>query len=118
MTDPSPIPERSRNMYQIKTYTLRTSEALQKYATVQWPRHVSSMPPFGATVHGFWTDEQPDAHRLIALLSFRDGVDPDEFLASYIASPELAADMDGFDAADIIDVHDILLEPVAGSPLG
>lgn len=105
-------------MYQLKTYTLRTSEALRKYATVHWPRHIVSMPLFGATVHGFWTDHEGGAHRLIALLSFREGVDPDEFLSVYVKSPELAADMEGFDVSDILGVEDLLLDPVAGSPLG
>jgi hypothetical protein len=104
-------------MYQIKTYTLRTAEALQQYATVHWPRHIASMPLFGVTVHGFWTDHEAGAHRLIALLSFRDGIDPAEFLTKYVASPELAADMEGFDVSDIVDVEDLLLDPVAGSPL-
>lgn len=104
-------------MYQLKVYTLRTTEALQKYATVHWPRHLTSMPSFGVTVHGFWTDDQSGAHRLIALLSFREGVDPAEFLTAFMASPDLAADMQGFDVSDILDVEDVLLDPVAGSPL-
>lgn len=31
------------------------------------------LPTFGVTVHGFWTDHHAGAHRLIALLSFREG---------------------------------------------
>ena len=105
-------------MYQLKTYTLRTTEALERYATAHWPRHVVSMPAYGATVVGFWTERRDDAHRLVGLLSFDEGVDPDAFLAAYVASPELAADMEGFDIGDILGVEDLLLEPVPGSPLG
>ncbi|MEU3735283.1 hypothetical protein AB0E81_38790 [Streptomyces sp. NPDC033538] len=105
-------------MYQMKIYTLRTAEALQQYATVHWPRHLSSMPSFGVTVHGFWTDHEAGAHRLIALLSFGEGTDPAAFAAAYLPSPELEADMQGFDVNDIIAVEDLLLDPVAGSPLG
>lgn len=104
-------------MFQLKTYTLRTSEALHHYATVHWPRHVASMPLFGATVHGFWTRQDADAYRLIALLSFREDTDPDDFLAAYVTSPEFTADMEGFDVSDIIDVEDLMLTPVTGSPL-
>lgn len=104
-------------MYQIKTYTLRTAESLQRYAAAHWPRHLTSMPLFGATVHGFWTDTQAGTHRLVALLSFGEGVDPAEFLAAYVSSPELAADMEGFDVSDILGVEDLLLDPVPGSPL-
>ncbi|WP_151526366.1 NIPSNAP family protein [Serinicoccus kebangsaanensis] len=105
-------------MYQLKTYTLSTAEALHQYATVHWPRHIASMPKFGATVHGFWTQHADGQHRLIALLSFEEGVRPDAFLDAYVASPELAADMEGFDVDAILGVEDLLLEPVAGSPLG
>jgi hypothetical protein len=104
-------------VYQLKTYTLRTTEALHRYATVHWPRHIVSMRKFGVTVHGFWTDDQAGTHRLIALLSFRADVDPAAFLAAYVAGPELAADMEGFDVDDILGVEDLLLDPVAGSPL-
>jgi hypothetical protein len=104
-------------MYQIKIYTLRTAEALHRYATVHWPRHVTSMPAFGATVHGFWTDHEAGTHRLLALRSFGEGTDPADFLTAYVASPELTADMAGFDVTDIVDVEDVLLDPVAGSPL-
>ncbi|MEV7623957.1 hypothetical protein [Actinoplanes sp. NPDC089786] len=104
-------------MYQIRIYTLRTAEALQQYATVHWPRHLTSMPSFGVTVHGFWTDHQAGTHRLIALLSFRADTDPADFTTAYVASPELAADMKGFDVRDIIGVEELVLDPVAGSPL-
>lgn len=43
--------------------------------------------------------------------------DPAEFLTAYVASPDLATDMQGFDVSDILDVEDVLLDPVAGSPL-
>jgi hypothetical protein len=104
-------------MYQIRIYTLRTAEALQQYATVHWPRHLSSMPSFGVTVHGFWTDHQAGTHRLIALLSFREGTDPATFAAAYLPSSELAADMQGFDVSDIVTVEEMLLDRVVGSPL-
>src|SRR5690349_24655474 len=98
-------------MYQIRIYTLRTAEALQRYADVHWPRHLTSLPAFGVTVHGFWTDHQAGAHRLIVLLSFREGTGPAELAAAYLPSPELAADMRGFDVSDILDVEELLLDP-------
>lgn len=104
-------------MYQLKTYTLSSHEALITYATVHWPRHIASMPKFGATVEGFWTEEASGNHRLIALLSFKEGVTPDAFFDAYVASPELAADMESFDVDAILHVEDLLLNPVAGSPL-
>ncbi|WP_149205436.1 NIPSNAP domain-containing protein [Actinotalea subterranea] len=104
-------------MDQLRTYTLRTAEALDRYATVHWPRHVASMPSFGVTVRGVWTDHRPGAHRLVALLSFGPDVDPDDFTSTYVASPEFASDMEGFDLSDIVHVEEIRLCPVAASPL-
>ncbi len=104
-------------MYQFRTYTLRTADALEHYATVNWPRHISSLRTFGVTTHGIWTQHDPAAHRLIALISFPEGADPAEVTAAYMASPDFAADMAGFDVADIVDVSEILLDPAAASPL-
>lgn len=103
-------------MYQLRTYTLRTAEALHRYATVHWPRHIASMPAFGVTVHGVWTEHGSDALRVVALLSFRADVDPDEFTAAYVASPEFASDMAGFDVADIVGVEELRLDPSPRPP--
>jgi hypothetical protein len=34
-------------MYQLRTYTLKTAGALERYATVHWPRHIISLRAFG-----------------------------------------------------------------------
>ncbi|MFJ3086763.1 hypothetical protein [Streptomyces sp. NPDC086838] len=104
-------------MYQMTICTLCTAEALEQYATVHWPRHLSSMPSFDVPVHGFWTDHEAGVHRSIALLPFDQGTDPAAFAAAYRPSPEPEADTQGFDINDIIAVEDLLLDPVAGSPL-
>jgi hypothetical protein len=61
--------------YQLRIYTLPTTEALEQYATVHWPRHTSSRQSFGVTTHGIWTDHDAEAHRLTALISYSDGAD-------------------------------------------
>ncbi|MGI8446843.1 MAG: NIPSNAP family protein [Streptosporangiaceae bacterium] len=104
-------------MYQLRIYTLRTAEALEDYATAHWPRHIPSLRAFGVTTHGIWTDHDADAHRLLALISYPRGADPTEVTAAYMASPAFAADMDGFDASNIINVEELLLDPTAASPL-
>jgi hypothetical protein len=38
-------------MYRLRTYTLRTADALEHYATVHWPRHIPSLRAFGVTTH-------------------------------------------------------------------
>jgi hypothetical protein len=104
-------------MHQLRIYTLRSAEALENYATVHWPRHIPSLRAFGVTTHGIWTHHDVDAHRLLALISYPDGADPAEVTTAYMASPEFAADMDGFDTSDILTVEDLLLKPTAASPL-
>jgi hypothetical protein len=104
-------------MYQLRTYTLKTVDALEHYATVHWPRHITSLRAFGVTTHGIWTEHDADAHRLVALISYPTGADPTDITTAYMASPEFAADMDGFDIGDIVSVSEILLDPTAASPL-
>jgi len=104
-------------VYQLRIYTLRTAEALQDYATVHWPRHIPSLRAFGVTTHGIWTDHDADAHRLVALVAYPDGAEPGEIITAYFASPEFAADMQGFDVSNILNVEELLLDPTAASPL-
>jgi len=104
-------------LYQLRIYTLRTAEALEDYATAHWPRHIPSLRAFGVTAHGIWTDHDADAHRLLALISYPEGADPTEVTTAYMAGPEFTADMDGFDANNITNVEELLLDPTAASPL-
>lgn len=104
-------------MYQLRIYTLRTAEALEDYATAHYPRHIASLRSFGVTTHGIWTDHDADSYRLVALISYPDGADPAAVTTAFMASPELAADMDGFDVSNITDVEETLLDPSVASPL-
>ena len=36
-------------MFQLRIYTLRSSEALQQYAMVHWPRRLATFKTFGVT---------------------------------------------------------------------
>jgi hypothetical protein len=83
-------------LYQLRTYTLPTADALEKYATARWPKHIPSLRKFGVSTHGLWTDRDADAHRLVALVSSEDGADPTEVTEAFLASPECAATMEGF----------------------
>jgi hypothetical protein len=102
---------------QLRIYTLRTPAALQQYATVHWARHLTTFAAFGVTVHGVWTEHTGDAHRLIALVGFPPGADPDEFTRRVMVDPQFAADMTGFDVTDIVDVQTTLLDPAPYSPI-
>ena len=99
-------------MFQLRIYTLRSARALERYATVHWARHVPSLASFGVTTHGVWTQRANDDHRLVALISYPDCADPEAVTRDFMASPEFAADMNGFDTKDLVAVDTLLLERV------
>lgn len=105
-------------MIQLRIYSLRSSEALQQYATVHWARHVATFTSFGITTHGVWTDQSGSTNRLVALISYPPGADPDHLTQQVMASPQFAADMAGFDIDnDITDVQSLPLGPTPFSPI-
>jgi NIPSNAP protein len=107
-------------MFQLRIYTLRSVDALDRYATIHWARHISSLDTFGVTTHGMWTeraDRDGTASRLFALISYLDDADPEKLTGEYLASPEFEADMKGFHSQDMINVETILLDATASSPL-
>jgi NIPSNAP len=104
-------------MFQLRIYTLRSLDALERYACVDWARHVPSLAKFGVTTHGVWTERAGKTNRLFALISYPDGADPEKLTTEYLASPEFKADMKGFDDHDMIDVETILLDTTTASPL-
>jgi NIPSNAP len=103
-------------MFQLRIYTLRSARALERYATVHWTRHVPSLATFGVTTHGIWT-QRGDDHRLVALISYPDGADPAALTRDFMASPQFAADMEGFDPQDIVAVNSMLLDTTLSSPI-
>lgn len=104
-------------MFQLRTYTLTSAEALDQYANVHWPRHVESLDKFGITTHGIWTEHDSTAHRLSALVSYPPGADIERVTQDYMASAEFAADMAGFDPQGFASVESVLLDATAASPL-
>ncbi len=104
-------------MFQLRTYALRSPEALHQYATVHWVRHLTTFEAFGVTTHGVWTERSGDANRLVALIGYPPGADPDQLARHIMASAEFAADIAGFDVDEIVDVRTTLLDPTPFSPL-
>lgn len=104
-------------MFQLRIYTLRSARALERYATVHWARHVPSLAAFGVTTHGIWTQRGDGDHRLVALISYPEGAEPAVLTRDFMASPEFAADMEGFDPKDLVAVDSMLLDPTPQSPI-
>lgn len=104
-------------MFELRTYTLRSPEALQQYATVHWARHLTTFTRFGVTTQGVWTERGGGAQRLVALIRYPSGADPEQLTRQIMSSPEFAADMAGFDVDEIVDVQTTLLDPASFSPI-
>jgi|SRR5262245_47368402 hypothetical protein len=104
-------------MFQLRIYTLRSLEGLQQYATVHWARHLATFNTFGVTTHGVWTERSGGANRLIALICYPAGADPDQLTRHVMTSPQFAADMAGFNANEIVDVQSVPLDPTSFSPI-
>lgn len=104
-------------MFQLRIYTLRSPEALHRYATVHWARHLPTFESFGVTTHGVWTERENGHNRLVALIRYPPGTDPEQLTRRIMASPEFAADMAGFDVDEIVEVASTSLEPTSFSPI-
>jgi hypothetical protein len=104
-------------MFQLRTYTLRSPDALQRYAAVHWGRHLTTFATFGVTTHGVWTERGGGVNRLVALIRYPRDEDPEQLTRQIMDSPEFAADMAGFDVDEIVDVQSVLLDPTSISPI-
>lgn len=104
-------------MFQLRIYTLRSPDALQQYATVHWARHLATFEIFGLTTHGVWTERTGAANRLVALIRYPPGADPQQLARRIMRSPEFAADMAGFDVDDIVEVETKFLDATRFSPI-
>jgi hypothetical protein len=104
-------------MFELRIYTLRSLEALQRYAMVHWARHLATFEAFGVTTHGVWTERTGGANRVVALIRYPKGADPEQLARRCMASPEFAADMAGFDPDEIVDVQSVPLNPTSFSPI-
>ncbi|GAB2994444.1 NIPSNAP family protein [Mycobacterium bourgelatii] len=103
-------------MLQLRIYTLRSAEALHRYATVHWARHLATFEGFGVTTHGVWTERGAGANRLVAVIGYPPATDPECVVRDVMASPQFATDMAGFDVDEIVDVQSIPLDPTSFSP--
>jgi NIPSNAP protein len=104
-------------MFQLRIYTLRSPEALQRYATVHWARHLATFKTFGVTTHGVWTERSGGANRLVALVRYPPHADPEQLTQRVMTSPDFAADMAGFNVDELVDVQSVPLDPTSFSPI-
>src|SRR5271168_1607058 len=104
-------------MMELRTYSLASPDVLNRYTTDFWPRHIRSLRKYGITVHGVWTDTDPDGPRVIALIGYPPGADPALLAQTYRDSGEFATDHADFDVSCIIAEQTLTLEAIPCSPL-
>jgi hypothetical protein len=104
-------------VFQLRIYTLRSAEALDRYAAIHWARHIGSLEAFGVETRGIWMSRDGGENRLFALVWYENGADPAKVEAEYMASAAFANDMADFDPHDILDVTAVLLDATASSPI-
>ena len=108
--------ENQMRTYELRAYTLSSREALDRYRTVTYLRHLTSFAHHDIGFHGLWT-AQDGSPVLYALVSYADGEDPADVTQRFMSSPEFHADVEGFDPSTIVAVTTTLLKPSEGSPL-
>ena len=103
-------------MLEIRTYTLASEAALLQYADIHWARHIESLSQFGITTHHVWREAGADVFRLVALVEYEVGADPEVVTKAYMSSAEFRDDMEGFPMDAIRGVTSVLVEPVSSDP--
>jgi len=104
-------------VFQLRIYTLRSVDALHRYAAIHWARHIGSLEAIGVETRGIWTSREGGENRLFALVSFANGADPARVETEYMGGSAFAEDMAGFDPHDIVDVTSVLLDATTSSPI-
>lgn len=104
-------------MMQLHSYTLASADALRRYTTIFWSRHIQSLHKYGITVQGVWVDVGAPGHRVIALVGYPPDSDPALLAETYRASADFASDHADFDVSLIISTQTATLEGIPSSPL-
>lgn len=109
-------PAAETRLVELRTYTLADAAALNRYIDEFWPRHIRTLRAYGIDVHGVWTDAA-GPHRVIALVGYRPGADPQRLAATYRDSQDFLDDHAHFDPGLIIATEVRELTPIACSGL-
>jgi hypothetical protein len=104
-------------MMELRTYRLVNADAVARYTTEFWPRHIESLHAYGITIHGLWTDADADSNRVLALVEYPPDEDAGEAANRYRASQNFVDDHADFEVQLITDEQTIRLHAAAASPL-
>ena len=101
--------------YQLRTYSFKSEAAAAAYKMI-WVAHIESLKLFDIATLGVFT-VPTDPLKVVALVSYADGVDIAEMTVRYMSSDAFKSDMAGFDGSQFAGVSEILLTPTAFSAL-
>lgn len=94
-------------MKQVRIYTLRDALSAETYFHTHWPRHMASLPSFDIYVNHVYLGKN---HQVIAVVTYKEGVDIQAINQKYMVSAEFRADMHGFDMSSILNVEEINIQ--------
>jgi hypothetical protein len=89
--------------FELRVYTLRSTEARDHSMNEIYPRHLNSFPWFGIKARGFWTAREEVKPQSFVLASYAEGEEPGEVVRRYMQSKEFAEDINDFDVSEIVN---------------
>jgi hypothetical protein len=104
-------------MMELRTYTLADENALRRYVSGFWPRHIQTLRTYGITVHGVWTEASSIGRHVFALIGYPHDSDPLQLAENYRTSVDFVEDHALFDVSLITSTQTVRLDPIASSPL-
>ena len=95
-------------LFQLRTYTLKTAHAAASYAPL-WIRHKKSLEAYNVKTLGVFIS-QPGAQKVIALVQFQPGDDPETIMRAYAGSEQFKKDMEGVDKSQFEGIDGVVLD--------
>lgn len=99
-------------MKELRIYTLKNKEAMEKYANIHWERHLKSLPKFGYKVDNVYKSQDENKYQVIAIVSHNSKEDLIKENEKYMNSQEFKDDMQGFQMEDIINVETVIMAEI------
>ncbi|HCQ8411501.1 TPA: hypothetical protein ACMEV1_005630 [Klebsiella variicola subsp. variicola] len=88
-------------MKQVSIHTLTDVQSAEDYFHIHWSRYMVSLPFIGINVNQVYQGEN---RQVIAIVTYKEGVDIQALNQKYMASTPFRADMHGFDMSSILKV--------------
>ena len=105
-----PLKYNSYPAFQLRIYSMKDSEAAQKYIDVHWKKHLDSLPQFNIEVEGIYCEESKEGiNRVLAIVGYKSCEDVEVQNNKYMHSFALFKDMFGFNIFKMGNVEDITM---------